>query len=347
MRLSGLIRWVAVAALLTFLPAACGQAPAVPPDETISFTRDILPGRTVLSVQREDTDSDGQTEWVVFYRFDQVGERGPVAALIYDVVRDAVSQLPLVYPYRLRTPDQNYLAQTQPEVTLANMLPEASGTARNELIFRTDNELAFFQLTRDPSSQPSDDPPLYRCIGFFRSEGGVHFDPNTFTVTVTSGAGFERSQLVTKYYYRPQAEGYFIADTTTLVSPFASAVDFPERIPSDILDTPYPEKVVLAFYKTLGSPDPSPAPSDYLSQQAANQFAAGTLSYGSPFPQSQTKSAVVKELGYYPTQDDTMSTVVTVKVIFESQSGARSGLSEVRWTLTRVQGRWKMDYPQL
>ncbi len=338
---------VLVVWLVGLLSACASPTPEEPLEKTINFANDVLPGRTVLDVQRVDTDGDSQMEWVVFYRFDQVENRGPVAALIYDVVRDPASQLPVVYPYKLRMPDQSYLAQTQPKVSLEDIVPESAGAASKELVFATDLELAFFRVNAGIVNQPLDNPPLYRCIGFFRSDGGVSFDPSIgLTVTVTSRAGYERSQLVTRYYYKPEADGYFITGTTTLVSAFSSAVDFPEGIPTAILDTPYPEKIVLAFYKTFGKSDAKPTILEYLTTQAANEFMQGRLKYGSPFPLDLLRFAVVKELSYYPTQDDSQATTVTVKVIFHSTSGQKSSLTEVRWTLIRDQTRWKMDFPQ-
>ena len=336
----------ALVVVLAPVLSACTASPEPPPSKVISLANDVLRGKNVLDVQRVDTDGDDQEEWVVFYRFDQVDNRGPVAALIYDVVLDSESLLPVVYPYKLRTPHENYLAQVQPEVTLVDIMQEPDGTTRKELLFKTPNELAFFRLNRDVANKPTDDPALYRCVGFFRSDGGVSFDSETLRVTVTSLTGFERSQLVTRHHYRPEADGYFVTDTTTLVSPFQSEVDFPAGIPSDILDTPYAEKIVLAFYQTLGRSVEGPQPSDYLSEQAAKEFEAGSLRYGSPFPLDQIQLAVVKELGYYPTQEESESAAVTVKVVFHPKAGQRSSLIEVRWTLIRVQNQWKMDYPQ-
>jgi len=334
-----------LALLLGALLAGCSEpAPVVPPEHMINVKTELLRDKTVVNVQRADTDSDGQAEWVVFYRFDQVGGQGPVAALIYDMVEDPASQLPIVYPYKLRTPNENYLAQVQPELNLVDLLPETGGIARKELLFKTGKELIFFRLNRDVPNQPSDDPPMYRCIGFFRSEGGVSFDPGTLEVAVTSLSGYERSQLVTRHFYRPEADGYFITGTTTLVSPYASAIDFPHGIPSDILDTPYPEKIVLAFYKHVGQDNSKLA--EYLTPQAAKELQEGKLNFGSPWPLDQVKFAVVQELGYYPTQDSSQSTVVTVKGFFRSKSEEKSPLASVRWTMVRVQNRWKMDFPQ-
>ena len=335
--------------LLCAALTACSNTPEKTPEPTVNIGADVLSDKSVVAVQRVDTDSDGKLEWLVFYRFDQVGQQGPVAAMVYDVAA-APGQLPVVFPYKLRTPNQTYLAQGVPKVDMVEVLPETGGTPRKELVFSTPMELAFFCVNGSGVNWPSDDPPLYRCIGFFRSDGGVVFDPNSLQVTVTSRAGYERSQLVTRYYYKaeltPDVEGYFITGTTTLVSPSGSQVDFAGGIPSDVLDTPYPEKTVLAFYRTLGNADAKPTILDYLTAQAATDLLGGKLKLGSPFPLDQIKFATVKELSYYPTQEDTSATQVNVKVVFTSAANKKSPLTEVHWRLIRDQNRWKMDITQ-
>jgi len=336
---------IILAILLTVVLTSCANNTSEQPQKTIDLATDVL-DLDVLDVQRVDTDSDGELEWLVFYRFDQIGKTGPVAALIYDVVHRTPPQLPVIYPYKLRIPDENYLAQGVPKVSLVDILPESGNMIRKELVFTTSVEAVFFRLNPDPASQLTDDPPMYHCIGFFRSDGGVSFNAETLEVRVTNRTGLERSQLVARRYYKPVADGYFITGTTTLVSPFVSKIDFPEGIPSTILDTPYPEKIVLAFYQTLGQENANPGVTDYLSAQAAQEFKAGRLRYGSPYPYTQLKRAIVKELSYYPTQEDSTSANVIAKIVFYSTTGAKSPLIEVRWTLVRVQSRWKLDYPQ-
>jgi hypothetical protein len=343
----GVITWIALVLCLLALTACSRSEPEKPP-EMLNFMEDIPLGKPVLEVQQVDTDSDKKPEWVIFYRFDQVGTGGPVAALIYDVVREPLSQLPMVYPYKLRTPDQNYLAADVPALSLYNLLPESTGTPRNELVFSTGHELAVFRVTRDPDEFAADNPPLYRCIGFFRSDA-VAFDEKTFEVTVTSNAGFERSQLVARSYYQPassdQQDGYFITTTTSLAPPEESKVDFNEgKIPEAVLDTPYPEKIVLAFYQTLGQANPAIDILYYLSSQAADAFKQGTLKYGSPFPTDQLKAAIVKELSYYPTQDTDKTALVRATVVFHPKSGQPSNPIETRWRLVLVENRWKMDF---
>ena len=341
-----LLRRLALCLVLIGFLAACSQeTPAEPRTEMVSFRSDMNLGKEILAVRREDTDSDGADEWLVFYRFDQVGTGGPVAAIIYDAAVDTALQLPVLYPFKLRIPDQSYLATEVPGVTLVNILTEGSGKALNELVFSTEHELAIFRLSRDPAMPPTDNPPLYRCVGFFRSDR-VSFDPVSFQVVVTSFAGFERSQLVTKRYYKPDnsasADGYFVAGTTALLSPYDYEVDFREPVNEKILDTPFPEKILLAFYQSLGQADAKPPAADYLSTQAAGEFRAGRLRFGSPFGQEQIKRATVKRISYFPTQESDTTARVIAEVVFTSRAGQQSNPIEVTWDLQRVENHWKL-----
>jgi hypothetical protein len=54
----------------------------------------------------------------------------------------------------------------------------------------------------------------------------------------------------------------------------------------------------------------------------------------------------VKELSYFPTQDDSQATTVMVKAVFTTISGQDSAVADVRWTVIRQENRWKMDFPQ-
>ncbi len=331
--------------LLATLGACNNPAPDEPRREMVSLRTDIDLGKEVLDVYREDTDSDGADEWIVFYRFDQVGTGGPVAAIIYDAALEQASQLPVLYPFKLRTPDQNYLSEVVPEVTMVNILTEGNSIARDELVFSTDREVAIFRISRDPAIPPTDNPPLYRCIGFFRSDR-VSFDPVTFQVIVTSYSGFERSQLVTKRYYKPEnppnADGYFLTGTTTLPTPYEYEVDFREPLTTAVLETPYPEKIVLAFYKSLGQGSIQPAAAEYLTAAAATEFKAGRLRVGSPFALEQIRKAAVKRLSYFPTQDTDTSARIIAEIVSTSRAGQQSSPIEVTWILQRVDNRWKL-----
>lgn len=344
------IAWSTLLALLCLLAVTSCQlfprSEAPEPAKTIDLPTDVVPDRAVVDVERVDTDGDGDLEWLVFYRFDEVRQNGPVAALIYDVVPRGPSEFPVIFPYKLRLPNNNYLALRRPNVSLVHVVPESGEQRRPELVLTTPTEASFFRINPASTSRLLDDPSRYEAIGFFRSEDGVSFNPENLEVVVTSLNGYERSRLVVRRYYRPGPTGYFVPGTTVLAPPTASKVDFPAGIPAEILDTPYPEKIVLAFYQTLGQDNPLPDPPAYLTPEAAELFAAGSLNYGSPYSLDQLRAAVVKELGYYPTEEDSLSTVVTVNVVFISQAGERTDAIPVRWRMTRINQRWKMDSPE-
>ncbi|MGB9880315.1 MAG: hypothetical protein ACPLRM_06095, partial [Anaerolineae bacterium] len=95
-----------------------------------------------------------------------------------------------------------------------------------------------------------------------------------------------------------------------------------------------------------GKSDAKPTIYEYLSTQAATELTQGKLRYGSLFPINQVERAIVQELSYYPTQEDSTSALVIAKVIFQPKGGTPSSLIEVRWRLIRVGTQWKMDYAE-
>ncbi len=324
-----------------FRPRQAPQ-PLVTIDLPKDVVRYVVPESAVLGVVRIDTDADNELEWLVFYRFDEVRPNGPVAGLIYDVVPRG-AEFPEIYPYKLRLPNNDYLAVRQPDVRLVDIVSEAEGQARPELVFTTPTDAAFFRINPASTSRLSDNPSRYEAVGLFHSEHGVSFDPETYQVTVTRVNGYERSRLVIREIYRPGSVGYFMPGTGVLAPPFISKIDFPEGIPSGILDTPYPEKIVLAFYQTLIKQNPQPEASAYLSPAAAQLFAAGSLRYGSPFSLDQLRGVQVTKLAYQATNDNSTDTTAEVDVTFVSQAGERVAVPGIRWHLRRINQQWKID----
>jgi hypothetical protein len=133
-----------------------------------------------------------------------------------------------------------------------------------EILVKGSNELSIFRFRENSEAwdYPRDAPPRYQPIGFFRGSGGVSFDEETRYVTVVDRAGFERSQLVNRSIYKlnPATDTYWDQFyppedlDRKLAAPAVSTIDFLEGAPDNILDTAFPEKIVLAFYvSTCGS----------------------------------------------------------------------------------------------
>lgn len=239
--------------------------------QNLSFSA-ALPDRLadnmeVISVLRQDTDGDGFQEWVVFYRYDLQTGSGPIRAAVYDTDR---GNPPVIFPYTLRPPDRDYLSEAPDsrliDFELVEVTADENGLDNEdlpELMITNGDTLSFFRFQQNsaPWDFPRDTPPRYQPIGYFQGSGGVTFDPDTNQVTVIDRDEYDRSQLALRSIYALQENSsgeqfYWDPEPSLssgevgleLAAPIISTVDFYEGPPTDILDTEYPEKIVLAFY---------------------------------------------------------------------------------------------------
>ncbi|MCB0194675.1 MAG: hypothetical protein KDJ65_22175 [Anaerolineae bacterium] len=213
---------------------------------------------SVQSVHREDTDGDGENEWVVFYQFDLQNGTSPVKGVVYDSDR---GNPPVVFPYRLQVPDRDYLSEGTSggvpgfELLEVVSLPNESVNV-NELMVSDTTRMSIFRFVQnsEPWDFPRDAPARYQPIGSFFGNGGVEYNSTTKNVTVIDRSGYERSQLAVRSIYQLQPNNtYWDTFDPNLLSaqlsaPIISTIDFFEQPPADIFTTPYPEKIVLGFY---------------------------------------------------------------------------------------------------
>lgn len=231
--------------------------------QLVSF-EDAIPARLkdyleVQSIKRVDTDGDGFREWVVFYMYELRDGIKPVEGAVYDSDR---GDPPVLFPYSLRPTDRDYLAEGiegiafQVTLDMVQVISEQNGPDQQdlpELIVQGGNTLSIFTF-RENSAEwdfPRNAPPRYPSIGSFRGSGGVAFDEETNRVTVYDRDGFERSQLAIRSVYalNPATNTYLDSySSQKLAAPIISTIDFFEGPPVEVLNTTYPEKVVLAFY---------------------------------------------------------------------------------------------------
>lgn len=335
----------------------------------VDFYTVLSDGQRVEEVDYEDTDGDGQREWVVLYQFDLIDGRSPYAGAVYDYDR---GNPPVLFPYRLLPPDRDYLSEAAVRLDLADIvkLGELDPTpelfvygevrARKEEGGQIASDLTIFRHVPNslPWEFPRDEPRRYQVIGSFRGDGGVTFDPRTKTVTVLNRAGYDRSQLAVETVYAlDEARGTYMsmADPGQLSAPVSSRVIFAFGMPPDILDSPYPEKLVLGFYESLGKEEPFAEPRDFLTGQALIEYERGDLAYfGFGDVTGDVRSVKITRLSYAP-QVEEFNPAVTVlgadprflivSVDFEAQVGNRSiqTTAPIQWVTILVNGKWKID----
>jgi len=303
----------------------------------------------VSAVWRTDTNGDGWEEWVVSYWYDISGRYSPLSCVVYH--REGRG-MPILYPYKLQTPDNDYLGEGRIAIGLADVLKDAEAQARPELVVSgirdiVTTTLAIFQVdvakeaTNPPG--PSFSNP-YHCKGFFRAT--LKITRAGSDVIVWDRAGSERSQFALRRAYKPSQGSYFQPGTTALLPPAEASIEFADGVPADILDTPYAEKLVLAFYTMLKG-DVAP----YLTEQARKRLATGQLDYGSPWPRETLRKVLVQEISYVPGLEDTTSATtptslprvaqVNAKVLFLGPGG-ESLLRNIQWHLVQQENRWKL-----
>ncbi len=325
----------------------------------------VFPDRyKVQDVENVDTDGDGEEEWVVLYRFDLTDGRSPYSGAVYDYDR---GDPPVIFPYRLVPPDRDYLSDSTISLKLDDVVKLGETTPVPEVFITgtagsTNTDLDIFRHVPNslPWEVPRDEPRRYQVIGSFRGDGGVKYDATSKTVTVLNRGGYDRSQLAVQAVYRlDEARGTFMsaADPKKLGAPASSQVVFTFGMPSDVLETPYPEKLVLGFYQTLAQKQSSTIkPEDFLTGQALIEYSRGNLLYfGFPDVSGDVAQVKVTQLSYAPQTEafDASVTVLgqqprllTVSVSFESQVGASTAQTPrpIEWVTTLVNGKWKIDH---
>ena len=289
-------------------------------------------------IWRLDTDgdtSDTQLEWLAFYRYDVTTHQdqkkswveGPFGAAIYDINR---CRPPAIPSYELAPISYDYLGQdgaraavenaityndplsgneNRPEVYIAGF---SRGVVTDLNIFRkVGNEPDCLQVQDWLRKHPGQPFPYgewlsYANVGSFR--GNYLVRRSGEAVTVVDSAGFERSQFTVEKTYRPLNGSYFKTGTQTLLSPVEYSLAFGPGRPDQVPQAYYPEKAVLAFYKSLtkDTADLERA-KGYLSAGAQNSYNINTDSFGlstdpSSVAQARGKLArvLVWEIKYEP-----------------------------------------------
>ncbi len=334
-----LLRLFSIICLTGLLLTACN--PVKREDPRLDFTTILPEELRAKEVVRLDTDNDGHQEWVLFYQYDVIeGETGrqfsPIAAVVYNAdAPKGIKRPPVIQPYPLQPPGESYLGEHQCQARMADVITQNDGL---EVVIESldasglTTAAALFTWRGDEEAGAGS--PGYKCLGFFRANGGVKVGKDQ---VATQERSEERSQLAIRRIYQPH-NGSYLDQNDQLRPPLESSVEFAFGKPKDVLNSPYPEKIVLAFYKDINTD----IALEYLSEAARQRLERGELDLGSPWPRKSIDRALVRTLRYLPPSPGSSETQVSIRVSFKSGT-EESAIAELVWFLVQEKGLWKMD----
>jgi len=315
---------VVVASVLHFQPWK--EAQVLPPVKLPENWRHV---RTY----RFDTNHDDKQEWIVLYRFDLPAETeqsgSPIAGIVYQLDD---SSPPVLTPYELHPEGGDYLCECECIAAMEDVLSSLPGS---ELVVRDRCNGETTRLTIfywEPNEEE------YLPKGHF-SGSRIKVELNSVTVDQRLP---HRAQLALRLIYHPD-------DNETYYGPFGQGIlTMSEKYeltcyqaePKDVTRSPYPEKVVFAFYRNYTDDKQI---SEYFTEKGWEQLeqcAAGRCGCTS----ARSEITHVRVTSLQP-GEDTSSDQATfdLNVICERQNGAPDDETTIRWYLVRQDDRWKLD----
>jgi hypothetical protein len=283
-----------------------------------------LPESWELEVERLDTDHDGDNEWVILYAFDDPGNKSfvPLRGAVYDISRRD-PKLPIIYPYHLQAPGWTFLGEGLDRVkarmeNVVTVAPEGIEGDTTELVVESTGPNGFVdrvsifrwrdnvpdQLRKrtDPHEilfvpgKPLAQGEWYECVGMFA--GTLKVELTTDRVTVMDRVN-DRSQLarISKYSAKAALQGYMDDASYQLAAPDSVCIDFAHGMSSDVTESPYPEKIVLAYHKTFNQ-DPLLSAS-LLTENAQRKEGSDLWSVFVP----NTRDVCITQISYGPPRE--------------------------------------------
>lgn len=330
----------------------------------------------VCDVQRHDTDGDGFSEWIVIYQVDKNAPddpknpcpgNAPVNVAIYDNDRGSP---PIIFPYKLQPPDRDYLGETANlQISYEEIIPNINQNTTNpipEIIIKGGGNTTYltifqYQQNNIASTSPTEYPPRYKVIGSFNGTGGVNYNRDSKRVTVIDRRYFERSQLAVKIGYALHGSGIdqtYMAntDSAALSAPVSASIDFGTAPPSDIQDTIFPEKILLAFYQTLtDSAQQAWKLEDFVAagSEVEQAIKNDNYAYFGFRGKGKPTNLTVTQLNYFPAIEkncsDTTIEGVTLRCArveiggSAKQAGGQQETGLITYQLVMEAGQWKLD----
>jgi hypothetical protein len=360
----------------TLLFCACNNKEK---DMSLDFAFALPPSWQIVKTAQLDTNEDGENEWVILYSFDQLGNSAftPIGCVAYHISRRE-PKLPVLYPYHLQAPGRTYLGEgtDKTSVRVENVVDRINVdtnrvyAATREVIVESTNasgfvgRVAIFQwrdnvqnnlidpnevIVTAPGSQGSGQ--WYQALGLF--EGSLRVELGLDRVVVWDRLN-ERSQFARISTYEPGGgpNGY-LDENNQPIPPVSSCIDFAFGLPANATQSPYPEKVVMAFQRTFtAEPDFG---AQFLTAEAEQrrQTEANWNIFG-PQMRSFVRGICVKQVVYNPTEETQViikalaqgdqEAATTVQTWAEySISGQPTASVKLAWELRKVDDLWKIN----
>ena len=329
-------------ALLLCLPLGCNPAEPYTGNRNPSVEFDIhLPeyGKSDEAFHL-DANGDGKQEQVILYRYDLspgIGLHGaPTKAIVYQLDDEMP---PNIHAYELPVPGQDYLCECECVPTACRCIPALqdilSGLAGAELVVsdRCAGETVGLTIFHWDAAEDG-----YQPKGHFL---GHRIEVVTDTVTVEDRQASRAQLAMRQSYHADGGLAFLLDDQGTLVTPTQYELVFPHGEPEDITLSPYPEKIVLAFYQHYT--DTANVSAYFADETWEGLGQCDTSGCGCAGPRAGVAHVWVTSLEYIEDPTDPNHTTVEAAVACEYSDGTPESQAFVRWRLVRAAGRWQVS----
>jgi hypothetical protein len=306
-------------------------------DPGLTFAEILPKSWRHVDTYRININGTGKNAWIVLYRFDLLNEGGenigPITAVVYQPDDEMPPNL-VTHP--LHPQDRDFLCECNCTPILENVL---SGLDGEELVFY---DKCGDQISRLTIFHWDENDAKYVATGHFC---GTCIEVALDEVTVREPLQ-DRAQLSECKTYRAWDNRTYYQPSGTPVPSKKTEIVFSKGEPDAVLDSPYPEKIVLAFYQNY---DKDEKASIYFAEKVRDYLGqCDTGECGCIAPRHEIDHVVVTELHPAPYSDkdpDPKQTTVGAWIECKRRSGESEGKKYINWLLVRENNRWQLNQP--
>jgi tetratricopeptide (TPR) repeat protein len=283
-----------------------------------------------VNTHRLDANRDNNQEWVVLYRFDLSAGPAQDGSPIAGVVYQPDGSPSVLAAYELRPQDGDYLCECE---CIASMEHVLSGLEGPELIVR---DHCNGEATRVSIFHWDAIREEYLPKGHFSGDR-ITLDSDRVTVAQRLPG---RAQLALEYIYRPRDEATYYQPGGQGIAVMHDEYEtiFYQGMPEDVMLSPYPEKVVLAFYNDYTD---AVETSEYFSPETWAEV-DGCAANRCGCTSNRNEISRVRVIDLQLEEYDSEQAIVTVTVVCEHKNGQLDDQKTLEWRLAREGDRGKL-----